>query len=204
MRYIFTIFLVLQSCLFAAEVDFDVAIVGTSPIAMLEAIYHMRCNERVLILEEDERCGGAWKSIDVCGVAHADLGCHMIGSDQKLKKFFEEYFGCKFLCLEHVNNEAIGEHARCSKGFYFSGGCHELISRLKEVIDSCEHALLIHQKLDSIYVDPSGHVELSLGGRCFTTAKLIITTASHFHVQNPGFTNPNFPVHNYHHLYLLV
>ncbi len=205
MRIVLTIALFLQSYLVAAQTDFDVAIVGTSPVSMLEAIYHIHLNERVLILEADEQCGGAWKSIAMCGIANADLGCHLIGSDARLKEFFEDYFGCRFICLEHSNYEAGGEHAHCPNGFYFSKGCHELISKLKSAIDRSENALLINQKLDSIYVDEErGHIELELGCRSYTTAKLIITPVSNFRVKNPNFNNPDPPKHSYYHLYILV
>ncbi len=188
MRIVLLIAIFFQSFLIAAQTDFDVAIVGTSPVSMLEAIYHIHLNERVLILEADEKCGGAWKSVDMCGIANADLGCHLIGSDAKLKEFFEDYFGCRFICLEHSNFEAGGEHARCPNGFYFSKGCHELISKLKSAIESSENALLINQKLDSIYVDEErAHIELELGCRRYTTAKLIITPTERFSREEPQF-----------------
>jgi hypothetical protein len=205
MRFALTFVFFFQSCLIASDVDFDVAVVGTSPISMLEAIYHIQRNERVLILEEDERCGGAWKSIDICGIAHADLGCHLLGSDHRLREFLEHYFGCRFICLEHVTEEPVGEHARCSNGFYFSKGCNELIGKLKQVIDFSANAQLVHQKLDSIFVDrEQEHIELALGCLRYTTSKLIVTPFTHFHVLNPEFIYQEPSKRSYDHLYILV
>jgi len=136
MRLVLTIVFFLKGFLFAVQTDYDVAVVGTSPISMLEAIYHIAKNERVLILEADEKCGGAWKSIDICGITHADLGCHLIGTDNRLKEFFKQYFGCKFICLEHPDQEALETHNRCANGYYFSEGCYELISHLQRYIES--------------------------------------------------------------------
>ncbi|MBS0605127.1 MAG: NAD(P)/FAD-dependent oxidoreductase [Verrucomicrobia bacterium] len=205
MRFILTIALFLQGWLFAAQTDFDIAVVGTSPTSMLEAIYHIYRNERVLILEADDRCGGAWKSVDICGVAHADLGCHLIGSDQRLKEFFENYFGCRFICLEHSSEEAVGTHARCPNGYYFSGGCHELITKLKRAIDARGNGVILNQRLESIYIDQAhGYVELSLGNVRYKTSKLIITPVSSFRVENPNFSNQEYPKHHYNHLYMLV
>jgi hypothetical protein len=205
MRIVLTILLVLQGWVFAIQTDYDVAVVGTSPISMLEAIYHISNDERVLILEADEKCGGAWKSIDICGIAHADLGCHLIGSDCRLKDFFERYFGCNFICLEHPNQEAVGFHSRCSNGYYFSRGCYELVSRLQALIQSRNNALLLNQKLESIFIDSAqGHIELILGDARYTTAKLILTPSSQFRVENPSFVNQNPRGHLYPHLYLLV
>lgn len=205
MRFVLTIFLFLQGWLSAVQTDFDVAVVGTSPTSMLEAIYHIARNERVLVLEADERCGGAWKSVDICGVYHADLGCHLIGADQRLREFFEKYFGCKFVCLEHPHQEVNNSHVRCTNGFYFSGGCHELISRLEAAIISDRNALLLNKKLQSIFIDSAReYVELNLGDVRYTTGKLILTPASNFRVDNPSFSNVNATQHPYYHLYMLV
>jgi hypothetical protein len=205
MRFTLTMILFIQGWLFAAQTDFDVAIVGTSPALMLDAIYHIYRNEKVLILEADERCGGAWKSIDICGISDADLGCHSIGSDHKLKEFFAKYFGCKFTCLEHSNKEAVAEHAHCPNGYYFSQGCYELISKLKSAIDARENGLLLNRRLESIYIDSErGYVELWLGDVRYTTAKLIIANGSDFRVQNPNFTQAESRKHNYYHLYFLI
>ena len=205
MRSVLLILLFLKGWLFAAQTDYDVAVIGTSPISMLEAIYHISKNEKVLILEADEKCGGAWKSIDICGIANVDLGCHLIGADSRLKEFFEKYFGCKFVCLAHPNQEAVNGHAQCANGYYFSEGCYELISRLEAVIQSQSNAVLLHRKLESIFIDSvRNNIELSLGDVRYTTAKLILTPSSQFRVENPSFTNQEPRGHLYPHLYLLI
>ena len=205
MRLVLTIVFFLKGFLFAVQTDYDVAVVGTSPISMLEAIYHIAKNERVLILEADEKCGGAWKSIDICGITHADLGCHLIGTDNRLKEFFKQYFGCKFICLEHPDQEALETHNRCANGYYFSEGCYELISHLQRYIESKNNAALVHRKLESIFIDRDrASIELSLGTGRVTTAKLILTPSSHFRVENPAFTNQEPRGHVYPHLYILV
>ncbi|MGC1878754.1 MAG: hypothetical protein WA347_03765 [Rhabdochlamydiaceae bacterium] len=205
MRTVLIILLFLKGWLFAIQTDYDVALVGTSPIAMLEAIYHISKGERVLILEADEKCGGAWKSIDICGIANADLGCHLIGSDSRLKDFFKQYFGCRFTCLAHPDQEAVNSHAKCATGYYFSEGCYELISRLLAVIQSHNNAVLLHRKLESIFIDSSREsIDLFLGDMQYTTAKLILTPSSHFQINNPSFINPVPRSHLFHHLYLLV
>jgi len=204
---IFNLFILvfLQGSAFAIQTDYDAAVVGTSPISMLEAIYHLSKGEKVLILEADEKCGGAWKSIDICGVAHADLGCHLIGSDIRLKDFFEKYFGCHFVCLQHPLHPAGEMHERCSNGYYFSQGCYELISHLEEAIKAYPNAALLHHKLETIYIDSMREsIELSFGGRRCSTAKLILTPSSHFRVENPLFTNQEPRGHAYPHLYLLI
>lgn len=205
MRFIFTLLLFFQGWLCAVQTDFDVTIVGTSPVSMLEAIYHIAKNERVLVLEADARCGGAWKSIDICGVSNADLGCHVIGSDTKMKEFFEKYFGCRFICLDHPYEEADDSHQRCSTGFYFSGGCYELISCLEAFIRSHANAFLLKKRLESIFIDSDQRcITLRLEDAHYTTGKLILTSAIFFRVDNASFSNVNLSTHAYPHLYMLV
>jgi hypothetical protein len=205
MRIVIALFLFFPSVIFTVHTDFDVTIVGTSPIAMLEAIYHIHKNQKVLILEAEERYGGAWKSIDICGVAHADLGCHLIGSDYQIRDFFRDYFGCRFVCLDHPNQEAAEDHAKCPNGFYFSRGCYELTSKLKSAIDARGNATIIQKKLDSIYIDSSRElVELIVGNSKYSTSKLVITSASDFVVQNLDFSNQQHTKNSFYHLYMLV
>ena len=205
MRVFFLLLLFLQRWAFAVQTDYDAAVVGTSPISMLEAIYHLSKGEKVLILEADERCGGAWKSIDICGIPNADLGCHLIGSDCRLKDFFEKYFGCRFVCLQHPQQLAGEKHERCSNGYYFSEGCYELVSHLEEAIKSRPNGVLLHQKLESVFIDSAREsIELSFGGNRCSTSKLFVTPSSHFRVENPSFTNQEPRGHVYPHLYLLV
>ncbi len=205
MRIVLIIFFFLKGLAFAVQTDYDVAVIGTSPTSMLEAIYHLSKGERVLILEADEKCGGAWKSIDICGIPNADLGCHLIGSDCRLRDFFERYFGIQFVCLKHPTQPASEMHDRCTNGYYFSQGCHELISRLEEAIRSRPNAALLHHRLESIFIDSAREsIELSFGGSRSSTAKLVLAPASQFRVENPSYTNQEPRGHTYPHLYILV
>lgn len=205
MRAVLMILLCFRGWTFAAQTDFDVAVVGTSPVSLLEAIYHGVQNKRVLILEKDPSCGGAWKSLDVCGVLNADLGCHLLGSNAKIKNFFESYFGCYFVCLEHPDHAANSSHQHCKNGFYFSQGCHEFISRLLGKLATCPNAQLLNKRLESIFIDQTrGWIELNLGDRRYTTAKLIITPYSHFGVENILTTNFSVTKRHTGHLYLLI
>jgi len=203
MRFFSLCVLWVQASLLAIETDYDVAVVGTSPVSMLEAVYHIGCHEKVLVIESDERCGGAWKSIDMCGIPHVDLGCHMIGSDLRLQEFLETYFDCHFVCLEHPTQKADSQHARCPYGFYFSSGCGEFISHLERRVASQSH--LLHRELKSIYIDVErDFVTLNLGDIHYTTKKLIVTPSAHFEVENLGFRNNPPKIHSYFHLYFLI
>ncbi len=205
MRALLTIVLFFHGFLAAFEADFDVTLVGTGPVSMIEAVYHLDLGKRVLILEAEERCGGAWKSIDVCGIRNADLGCHQIGGDQVLKEFLEKCFGCTFVSLEQCGEKRGEGSLSLANRYYFSGGCHEMISKVKAAIDARSNGVLLHRRLESIYVDQErNRIELSLGDVRYTTHKLIITPVSIFHVENTTVENQEFRKQLYPHLYILV
>lgn len=175
-------------------VDFDCVFVGSSPIPLFEALYQASLGKKVLILEQAEECGGAWKAIDICGVSHVDLGCHQIGNDLLLKEFLEIYGGCQMLSL---GSSSYSE-------FYFSHGCGELIDHLLRLISAADIALLLNHRLESAYVDlEQQHVVVKAKDKQFTTKKIYYTSMTSFHIENNPLP-PTTPSSKYYHLYLLL
>jgi hypothetical protein len=159
--------------------DYDCVIAGTSPFSLMEALYQSHLDNRVLILEESDECGGAWKSISVCGIDHVDLGCHQIGNDPELMTFFES-LGCHLVELD-------------SKETYFSHGCYELIDQLLRRVQASNIALHMGEKIEQI--DPNNEfVTLQTNQGIITTSKLIVSS----HTQLSGKTT------KFYHLYLLI
>ncbi len=189
----FILFLFLQVCLFAT--DFDCVIVGTSPFSLFEALYQFHSGKRVLILEEAPSCGGAWKTIDICGIPHADLGCHQIGHDMQLKAFLEEYAGCKIVSMDHPLLPF--DPAKSPNGWYFSQGCFELIDHLLKLVATTDIVLLTNRKVETVSVDPMQKIATVVTKeRAFTTSQLIVTPMS-------CISNPYGKL-KYCHLYLLI
>jgi len=207
MRFLYALFFFVQSLVIAITPDFDVVIVGSSPISLLDALYEYHSGRRVMILEESGTCGGAWKYVDVCGIAHADLGCHQIGGDQTMRKFLEEYVGCKLVALDNPR-VLYGTNSRDdSNGFYPSQGCYELIGNILRLIAATDIVLQVNTKLESAYVDVDRkYVELKTKNGKYTTSKVVITQASAFRIENitQAHVNPNGSKARYFHLYLLI
>lgn len=70
-----------------AENHFDVVVIGSSPISMLEAIYWVSNKKKVAILEKSA-LGGSWKYISALGFEKLEIGPHV---------FFGERSGYKIL-----------------------------------------------------------------------------------------------------------
>lgn len=128
--------LLLFACTQLWAANYDCAIIGTSPVSLFEALYNHYSGKTVLILEAAAECGGAWKSIDICGVPHVDMGCHEISSNPELNLFLEEYAGCRMIST--------------NKNFYFSQGCFELINNLLHRIEMEGIPLITECKVDNV------------------------------------------------------
>jgi len=205
MTQVLCVFLLLCGALPAVSYEYDVTVVGTSPICLLEALHHASLGKKVLLVEASNEWGGAWKSIEACGIPHVDLGCHRLGTDPQVREFFEKYIGCAFVCLAHPTFSASA-HADCKEGFYFSRGCYEMISCLKKRLEGYSNIFFKQQKLERVFVDKGLlEVRLVFEDGCLTTGKLILTPTSDIQLDNPlSSENMQEGRHPFYHLYLLL
>lgn len=195
---ILAVFLFIQAL--CSGVDFDVVVVGTSPITLLEALYQSHLGKRVLILEAASVCGGAWKSIDVCGVYPVDLGCHTLGKSKQMQTFLEKYVGCHMVSLD--NPPAPFDSKNSPNGFYPLKGCYEIIHNLLELINRTNIVVLLEHPLENVTIHPQRPEAVIVSRNMYiTTSKIIAPTYCSFYPANmpiePSKTS-------YYHLYLLI
>lgn len=203
MRLRIVILLCLWICgVYGYETDFDSVVVGTSPICMCEAIYKAKSGERVLVVERAAVCGGAWKSISICGIPHVDLGCHEFGGNRQVEQFLEDYLGCKMI-RNAPQNQAKGV-ARADWGAYPQNGCFELARNLEALALRSGVALMLNSNLESVYIDKARKIaEIKINGSRYSTRKIVVTAFSEIHIEN--VPNPPAPrIHKFPHLYLLI
>lgn len=196
----FLLFLIFYISVFAT--DYDCVVIGSSPFSLFEALYQYHSGNKVLILEAAPECGGAWKGINICGVSHADLGCHQIGQDANLKAFLEKYAGCKIVSMDHPDQPF--ETGKSANGWYFSHGCYELIENLLKLIEATNITLLNNTHADNIYIDASEKIAtVQTKTRSYTTKKVIATPMSSFNLQ-PNHSMRSYPKSKHYHLYMLI
>jgi hypothetical protein len=199
----FLVLLLFAQCAWGRQPDFDIVIVGSSPIPLLEALHQHYLGKRVLILEEAPVCGGAWRSIDICGLYPVDVGCHTLGQDRQMFHFLEEYVGCKMVSLD--NPHVAFEPGRSPNGFYPLNGCYEIIQNLLKLISKTDIVLLVNHALESVAIDPYEPVAtIKTREMEFTTSKIFVTPYSKIKIANqmtPVKSKENKP---YYHLYMLV
>lgn len=192
-------------CLFCLVADFDAVVIGSSPTCLFEALYQHHSGKRVAIVEAGARYGGAWTTIDICGIAHVDMGCHEIGNRPEFFRFLEDYAGCKMVSLQDPRRPLeAGKRQNC----YFSGGCHELLTNLTSLIAATNITAFTGQSVDRISIDSTCDIAiLHLGDSQLTTTKVFLTPNSHLTIDNgepPPRPISNFTYRYYPHLYLLL
>lgn len=200
MRYFLILVCFICRFAIAVQTDFDCVVVGTSPICMFEALYKHYTGSRVLVVEQASECGGAWKSIDICGVAHADMGCHEMGNDQRIKAFLEEHLGCKVVA------NAPSQGGQAEQGIYLSQGCYELVHKLQAMIEASQIPLLLNHKLESVYIDKEkGIAEVKIKGKRYTTSKILVSQGSEINMESfMGQILSQANRSKYPHVYLLI
>ena len=187
MRHLF-ILLLLVSSLFGA--DYDCVFIGSSPISLFEALYQHGSGKKVLIIDDAPFCGGVWKSIEMCGVAHVDIGCHEIGNNPSLKEFLEIYGGCQMVSTDKNN-------------FYFSNGCYELIHNLEKRLEKTSVDLRLNTRATRAHIDEENQcVFLQVGMNIISTEKVYMCGYSFLTIGNES----EKPIHKtkHFHLYLLI
>ena len=181
--------------------DYDCVFIGSSPIALFEALYQYHLGNSVAIFEEAPQCGGAWKSLTLCGVEHVDVGCHEIGEEIEIKEFLEEYAGCHIISMD--NPSGLNPLPHPHPGFYFANGCYELIRNLELLISRTSIALHLESRVDHVAIHRAAQeVRVTVQGKQFTTKKVFASQYSYFSIEGYASTAP--PKTCYHHLYLLI
>jgi len=68
---------------------YDVALIGTSPVFMLEALYQSKSGKSVLMIDNSSEIGGAWKSLNLFGISNIENAVHYLLEDKKCAQFLE-------------------------------------------------------------------------------------------------------------------
>jgi len=73
------------------ENTFDVIIIGSSPILLIEALYLDSTGLKVALFEKKSRVGGAWYPESLWGISSVETGCHYIDRGKKNYNFLQKF-----------------------------------------------------------------------------------------------------------------
>jgi len=69
--------------------DYDIVLIGSGPIVLLEAMHLRKFGHSVVVLEQADRFGGAWQSVAVPGFGEVEIGCHIWDVAPEVHGFLE-------------------------------------------------------------------------------------------------------------------
>jgi len=72
---------------------FDVLVIGSSPLLLLEALYLEREGRTVAVVEKRSRLGGAWSTRPLWEFESVEIACHYIERGRRGYAFLQEYLG---------------------------------------------------------------------------------------------------------------
>lgn len=74
-----------------------VAVVGTSPILIIKALYEKKCGNEVTVFNKSADFGGAWVTRSAFGFKNIEVGCHYMSRSKKAYHFLETITGIQFI-----------------------------------------------------------------------------------------------------------
>ena len=191
---------ILFCCFSLFGADYDCIFVGSGPFSLCEALYQSSQGKKVLILEQQKTCGGAWKAIEVCGLPNVDLGCHTLGSDPIIADFLRNQLHCNLVSQNkpwETYNAEIHQD-----GYYFSGGCFEFINNLLTALLANGVEIQTSAHVETFQIDrAASEVKVICNERYVTASKLFLTQASVVQTENQ---TQQIATSKYYHLYLLI
>jgi hypothetical protein len=82
------------------EQQFDVVILGTSPLAITEAVWQKSHGKSVVNIDDKANVGGAWTTIQHDGIPEVEIGCHIWEVEKGATKFLDAFFNLDLVLLK--------------------------------------------------------------------------------------------------------
>jgi len=77
----------------------DVVIVGTSPLAIAEAVWQKSQGKTVLNIDDKSFAGGAWTTIKHEGIPEVEIGCHIWEVEKSATDFLKKFYNLNLVSL---------------------------------------------------------------------------------------------------------
>ena len=82
----------------------QIAIIGSGPISLFEALYQAKLGNQVVIFEQKENIGGAWSTVQYDDGEDYEVGCHIWDVHKKSYRFLEQFLDDKLTPLQPSPN----------------------------------------------------------------------------------------------------
>ena len=122
----------------SSSIQFDFAIVGSSPLMILQAILLVGYGKKVCILEQSSQYGGAWKKIKLPDGSYSEVACHLIESFPYVYSYLEAISGVPFVPLSNKPVRVF----RSGFSFPYSNKLISLLSYIRLLLGSIYYSIL--------------------------------------------------------------
>ena len=78
----------------------NVVIVGTSPLAITEAVWQKSKGKSVLNIDDKAIAGGAWTTIQHNGIPEVEIGCHIWEVEKSATDFLKAFYDLNLVPLK--------------------------------------------------------------------------------------------------------
>ncbi len=78
---------------------YDVVVVGSSPMMIIEALYQELQGHRVALVEKASELGGPWRTKTFDDIANVEVGCHIIHHSEESYQFLTDWLGLELSFL---------------------------------------------------------------------------------------------------------
>jgi hypothetical protein len=110
----------------SAGAPYDILIVGSSPLSLIEAVTEACTGRRVCIVEQDDRIGGAWKTEDCLGLVGIETTPHVFLPENRAYSVLDKYLLSNFRTLDIQPRLLVKRH-----GWFFKNANISLDNRLR-------------------------------------------------------------------------
>lgn len=80
--------------------SYDRIIIGTSPLAITEAVFQKKQGNSVLNIDNRQEVGGAWTTIKHQGIPEVEIGCHIWEVEKNATSFLKKFFNLTLISLK--------------------------------------------------------------------------------------------------------
>lgn len=123
--------------------EWDIVTVGSSPLPIIDAIFHSLSGKKVIVLEARGVVGGAWAGDTVCGIDGVDIGSHDHCISAVNAEFLNKFFGVA--CIEVGQGRYLPE-----------GGCAKMSERLVQIAQNSGVVVKTNCKIDKVALADQG------------------------------------------------
>jgi len=113
------------------KIFFDFIVVGTSPLAILQASYYVFRKKKILVIDKNNFIGGAWASIKIFGYTNVENAIHYFLPSNSALKFMRDFLHLK-ITASQKKIRVLKKSFFGKKYFHYDSIIGKLLTQIQE------------------------------------------------------------------------